>query len=95
MGAKVETLGAGELLITSMTHDGMKQGFDVKHLHEIEKLVNIPVIASGGGGNADHFVDLFKQTDVSAGLAASILHDKETTVDEIKKTMSQGGIPVR
>lgn len=92
---KVEALGAGELLITSMTHDGMKQGFDVKYLHEIEKLVNIPVIASGGGGNADHFVDLFKQTDVSAGLAASILHDKETTVDEIKKTMSQGGIPVR
>lgn len=92
---EVESLGAGELLITSMTHDGMKQGFDVKHLHEIEQLVNIPIIASGGGGKPKHFVDLFKQTNVSAGLAASILHDKETTVDEIKQTMAQGGIPIR
>ncbi|PTE89814.1 imidazole glycerol phosphate synthase subunit HisF, partial [Staphylococcus cohnii] len=77
------------------THDGMKQGFDVTHLHEIEQRVNIPIIASGGGGKPSHFVDLFKQTDVSAGLAASILHDKETTVDEIKTCMSEGGIPVR
>lgn len=92
---EVEALGAGELLITSMTHDGMKQGFDVTHLHEIERRVNIPIIASGGGGQPSHFVDLFNQTDVSAGLAASILHDKETTVNEIKSLMSEGGIPVR
>ena len=78
-----------------MTHDGMKQGFDVSHLHEIEKLVNIPVIASGGGGNPEHFVNLFKETNVSAGLAASILHDKETTVNQIKSSMKRGGIPVR
>ena len=91
----MEALGAGELLITSMTHDGMKQGFDVNHLHEIEQLVHIPIIASGGGGNPEHFVDLFKQTNVSAGLAASILHDKETTVNEIKQSMAQGGIPIR
>lgn len=51
-----------------MTHDGMKQGFDVSHLHAIESLVNIPIIASGGGGNPDHFVDLFKQTNVSVAL---------------------------
>lgn len=57
--------------------------------------MNIPVIASGGGGNPEHFVDLFKETNVSAGLAASILHDKETTVNQIKSSMKRGGIPVR
>ncbi|QLK86849.1 imidazole glycerol phosphate synthase subunit HisF [Staphylococcus sp. 17KM0847] len=92
---EVEALGAGELLITSMDFDGMKQGFDIAHLNEIARRVHIPIIASGGGGNAKHFVDLFQQTPVSAGLAASILHDKETTVTEIKTTLDQGGIPVR
>lgn len=92
---QVERLGAGELLVTSMRHDGMKQGFDIEHLSEIKSLVNIPIIASGGGGNAQHFVDLFRTTDVSAGLAASILHDKETTVAKIKTEMRQGGVPVR
>ncbi|MDU0850692.1 MAG: HisA/HisF-related TIM barrel protein, partial [Staphylococcus epidermidis] len=92
---EVELLGAGELLITSMHHDGMKQGFDIEHLAKIKQLVNIPIIASGGGGNAQHFVELFQQTDVSAGLAASILHDQETTVAEIKDKMREGGILVR
>ena len=57
---QVEHLGAGELLVTSMRHDGMKQGFDIEHLSEIKSLVNIP-IASGGGGNAQHFVELFRK----------------------------------
>ncbi|MBI5974416.1 imidazole glycerol phosphate synthase subunit HisF [Staphylococcus canis] len=92
---QVEALGAGELLVTSMAYDGMKQGFDIHHLNEIAKRVNIPVIASGGGGNARHFTELFTSTNVSAGLAASILHDKETTVNEIKTELQQGGVPVR
>ncbi|MCG1169320.1 imidazole glycerol phosphate synthase subunit HisF [Staphylococcus epidermidis] len=92
---EVEHLGAGELLITSMHHDGMKQGFDIEHLAKIKQLVNIPIIASGGGGNAQHFVELFQHTDVSAGLAASILHDQETAVAEIKDKMREGGILVR
>ena len=58
---QVEHLGAGELLVTSMRHDGMKQGFDIEHLSEIKSLVNIPIIASGGGGNAQHFVELFRK----------------------------------
>ena len=66
-----------------------------EHLAKIKQLVNIPIIASGGGGNAQHFVELFQQTDVSAGLAASILHDQETTVAEIKDKMREGGILVR
>ena len=65
-----------------MHHDGMKQGFDIEHLAKIKQLVNIPIIASGGGGNAQHFVELFQQTDVSAGL-------------EIKDKMREGGILVR
>lgn len=92
---QVEALGAGELLITSMTYDGMKQGFDLNHLNGITQRVSIPVIASGGGGTAEHFKTLFTDTPVSAGLAASILHDKETTIKAIKTTLQQGGIPVR
>lgn len=92
---EVEGLGAGELLVTSMAFDGMKQGFDIDHLNGIAKRVNIPIIASGGGGHATHFTDLFTRTHVSAGLAASILHDKETTIREIKRTLHEGGVPVR
>lgn len=92
---EVEALGAGELLVTSMAFDGMKQGFDIDHLNGIAKRVNIPIIASGGGGHAAHFTDLFTRTHVSAGLAASILHDKETTIHEIKRTLHEGGVPVR
>ncbi|ARJ50681.1 imidazole glycerol phosphate synthase subunit HisF [Staphylococcus lutrae] len=92
---EVERLGAGELLVTSMDFDGMKQGFDLQHLKEIARLVNLPIIASGGGGHANHFTELFKETPVSAGLAASILHDKETTVNEIKHVIEKGGVPVR
>lgn len=92
---EVEALGAGELLVTSMAFDGMKQGFDLNHLNEIARRVNIPIIASGGGGHATHFTELFTQTPVSAGLAASILHDKETTIRDIKIELQKGGIPVR
>lgn len=92
---EVETLGAGELLVTSMDYDGVKQGFDHTLLIEIKKHVSIPIIASGGGGNSQHFVDLFKQTDVSAGLAASIFHDKETTVQAVKSHLAKEGVDVR
>lgn len=92
---QVEALGAGELLVTSMAFDGMKQGFDIDHLNGIATRVNIPIIASGGGGSATHFTDLFTQTNVSAGLAASILHDKETTIRAIKSELREGGVPVR
>ncbi|WP_394371040.1 imidazole glycerol phosphate synthase subunit HisF [Staphylococcus chromogenes] len=92
---EVEALGAGELLVTSMAFDGMKQGFDLNHLNEIARRVNIPIIASGGGGHATHFTELFTKTPVSAGLAASILHDKETMIRDIKTELQKGGIPVR
>ncbi|ANZ33766.1 imidazole glycerol phosphate synthase subunit HisF [Staphylococcus carnosus] len=92
---QVEYLGAGELLVTSMDYDGVKQGFDHQLLNQINTVVSIPVIASGGGGNAQHFVDLFQQTNVSAGLAASIFHDKETTIGAVKTYLKDKGVDVR
>lgn len=92
---KVEELGAGELLVTSMDYDGMQQGFDHKLLKLIHDSVNIPVIASGGAGNAQHFVDLFKETDVSAGLAASIFHDEDVAIQEVKDLCTKEGVAMR
>ncbi|SEK83039.1 cyclase [Carnobacterium iners] len=92
---EVEALGAGELLVTSMDYDGMRQGFDHRLLRLIEQAVHIPVIASGGGGNAQHFADLFKETDVSAGLAASIFHDEEVSITEVKDSCSKKGVLMR
>ncbi|MCD2138596.1 imidazole glycerol phosphate synthase subunit HisF [Salinicoccus halitifaciens] len=88
-------LGAGELLITSMDHDGVKEGFDIKFLKEAVGLVDIPIIASGGAGNIDHFVELFKETDISAGLAASIFHNQEVGINDLKETLDEEGIEVR
>lgn len=87
--------GAGELLVTSMDYDGMKQGFDHKILKALMDRVGIPIIASGGAGSARHFVELFKETDVSAGLAASIFHDGEVLIREVKELCEQEGVPMR
>ncbi|MFC6464102.1 imidazole glycerol phosphate synthase subunit HisF [Marinilactibacillus sp. GCM10026970] len=92
---QVETLGAGELLVTSMDFDGMQQGFDHKLLRLIQESVNIPVIASGGAGTAAHFSELFSETDVSAGLAASIFHDEDVSIQEVKDLCIKKGVPMR
>ncbi|GAB3055608.1 imidazole glycerol phosphate synthase subunit HisF [Salinicoccus sesuvii] len=88
-------LGAGEFLITSMDHDGVKQGFDIDFLARANQMVDIPIIASGGAGNALHFKALFEKTGVSAGLAASIFHNKEVEIEDLKRTLNQSGIEVR
>jgi cyclase len=92
---KVEELGAGELLITSMNNDGSKDGFALEITNEISKVVSIPVIASGGAGNAEHFIDLFTKTEVSAGLAASIFHFNEVPISELKNVLKTQNIPIR
>jgi imidazole glycerol-phosphate synthase subunit HisF len=92
---KVEELGAGELLITSMNNDGSKDGFALQITNEISKVVSIPVIASGGAGNSQHFIDLFTKTEVSAGLAASIFHFNEVPISELKNVLKTQNIPVR
>lgn len=92
---EVEERGAGELLVTSMDYDGMQQGFDHKLLSLIQEAVSIPVIASGGAGSAEHFADLFVETDVSAGLAASIFHDEDVTINEVKELCESKGVRMR
>ena len=92
---KAESLGAGEILLTSMDADGTKQGFDLGITARIAELVKIPVIASGGGGKLSDFADVFEQTGAAAALAASLFHYGELRVGEVKDFLAARGIPVR
>ncbi len=92
---EVEYLGAGELLITSMNADGTKNGFDNSLYTYLCEAVNIPIIASGGAGKLEHFIDVFQQTKVSAALAASVFHYNEITIPNLKKQLKTVNIPVR
>ncbi|MBF6057453.1 MULTISPECIES: imidazole glycerol phosphate synthase subunit HisF [Thiomicrorhabdus] len=92
---KMQKLGAGELLVTSMDKDGTKSGFDLLLMKEITSRVTIPVIASGGVGNLQHLVDGVKKGGAEAVLAASIFHFGEHTVQEAKEAMQAQGIEVR
>lgn len=92
---QAENLGAGEILLTSMDHDGTKQGFDCSLLDQVCQLVNIPVIASGGAGKTAHFTEVFSTTGVDAALAASVFHFGEITIPELKNALNKNHIPVR
>jgi cyclase len=87
--------GAGEILLTSMDHDGTKAGFANELLAELGSRVSVPIIASGGAGNSEHFVDTFTTGKADAALAASIFHFGEVPIPELKKTLHQKGIVVR
>jgi len=92
---QVETLGAGEILLTSMNNDGTKSGFAIDITNIISKAVNIPVIASGGAGEKRHFKDLFENTEASAGLAASIFHYGEIPIPELKQYLQNEKLSIR
>ena len=92
---EVEKRGAGEILFTSMNHDGTKNGFANKALAKLSQLVNIPVIASGGAGTVEHFADTFKEGKADAALAASVFHFKEIEINYLKEELKREGIPVR
>jgi imidazole glycerol-phosphate synthase subunit HisF len=92
---KMQTLGAGEILLTSMDRDGSKIGFDLALTRAVSDALEIPVIASGGVGNLQHLVDGVKQGGADAVLAASIFHYGEYTVQQAKQYMAQQGIEVR
>jgi cyclase len=92
---RLEQLGAGELMVTSIDQEGTKRGFEIPLVEKIAAKVSIPVIASGGAGNPNHIVNLCKQTNVSAVAIAAILHYNTFTVGDIKKTMNEEGIKVR
>lgn len=92
---KIEQRGAGEILLTSMDRDGTKNGFDITLLKEVNSLVSIPVIASGGAGNIQHCIDAIKEGQANAVLAASIFHFEEVAISDLKQEFKQANIPVR
>jgi cyclase len=92
---EAEERGAGEILFTSMNHDGTKNGFANEALLQLHELLNIPVIASGGAGNIQHFVDTFNDGKADAALAASIFHFKEIAIPDLKQELKQQHIPIR
>ncbi|MEX0994263.1 MAG: HisA/HisF-related TIM barrel protein, partial [Balneolaceae bacterium] len=92
---RVEKLGAGEILLTSMDRDGTKAGFDLDLLKEVNRHLSIPVIASGGAGSTRHCIDAVTVGKADAVLAASIFHFKEIEIDELKHAMHRTGIPIR
>ena len=90
-----EQKGAGELLLTSVDTDGVKDGYDIELTKAIVNSVRIPVIASGGCGRPEHFTEVFEQTDVSAALAASIFHEKTFSIEEVKQHCKRRGVKIR
>ena len=92
---KMEELGAGEIMLTSMDMDGTKDGYDIELTRAISETVTIPVIASGGAGTLDHLYEAFAHGKADAALAASIFHYREFTIKEAKEYLKNRGIPVR
>lgn len=88
-------LGAGELVINSINHDGVKQGFDIELLSKLEKVVNVPIIASGGAGSVDHFIELATSTNIDGYLAASVFHYDEIEISDLKQKLKEKNIPIR
>ena len=91
-----EADGAGEIVVNSIDTDGVKSGFDIEMLKAVEEIVSVPVIASGGAGGIQDFIDLFREIpDIDAGLAASIFHFGEVQIPELKRQLAEAGINVR
>ena len=92
---EAEIRGAGEILFTSMDHDGTKKGFANNALAELTEILNIPIIASGGAGNTQHFVDAFTKGKADAALAASVFHFGEIKLPQLKRILNEENIPTR
>ena len=90
-----EQLGAGELVINSMDTDGVKQGFDLELLQAVSEITALPIVASGGAGKSEDFIELFQLPKIEAGLAASIFHYGEVKIPDLKKQLMAADIPVR
>ncbi len=92
---EAQNRGAGEFLLTSMDHDGTKNGFDLDFLKEVNQKISVPLIASGGAGNMLHFLELFEYTEVDAALAATIFHYQEIEIPALKSYLHQAGVHIR
>lgn len=87
--------GAGEVVLNCMGSDGTREGFDIEQLKAARARISIPLIASGGAGNADHFIDVFDQADVDGALAATVFHNNKVPIPALKQALSAAGIGVR
>ena len=92
---KVQELGAGEVVINAMGQDGVKNGYDIELLKSLGSICSIPMIASGGAGEPQHFIDVFKQSNVDGALAASIFHRNEYSINQVKKELQANNINIR
>ncbi len=92
---KVERLGAGEIVLNCMNNDGMRQGYDLKQLTKVQEAITIPLIASGGAGHEENFLDVFKNTKISGALAASVFHSRQIAIPELKLYLKNHNIEMR
>ena len=92
---EIQDRGAGEIVLNCMQSDGVRLGYDIKQLQDMHKLCDVPLIASGGAGTCNDFIDVFLKTHVNGALAASVFHDKILTINEVKITLKANNIEVR
>jgi len=92
---EVQNLGAGEIVLNCMNQDGVRQGYDIEQINYMLAHCDVPLVASGGAGTSAHFAALFGATEVSAALAASVFHDGDIDIQDLKHELQQGGIEVR
>ena len=92
---EVTRLGAGEIVLNCMNNDGVKQGYDIEQLKAVKDSVSVPVIASGGAGDYNHFADLFQRTDIDGALAASVFHSGKISIPNLKVYLKAQFIEVR
>jgi cyclase len=92
---EVQRRGAGEIVLNCMASDGVRRGYDIAQLRAVRAVCRVPLIASGGAGTAQHFVEVFKDAEVDAALAASVFHSGDIAIPELKKQLRAAGIEVR
>ncbi len=92
---KVQELGAGEIVLNCMNQDGVRKGYDIKQLEQARAVCNVPLIASGGAGEMDHFSDVFQQADVDGALAASVFHKGIIPISDLKEMLKQNKVEIR
>ena len=88
-------LGAGEVVLNCIGSDGVRGGYDIEQLRAARAVCPVPLVASGGAGAKQHFIDVFQRADVDAALAASVFHDGSIDIGELKATLASAGVPVR
>ena len=93
--SEAQSRGAGEIVLNSMDSDGVRSGFDIEQLFQVRDICQVPLVASGGAGAAQHFIDVFRDADVDAALAASVFHSGALSIPDLKRDLRNAGIEVR